>query len=479
MTIVKITNGPIVRVTERPVIVNLGKSGVQGPVGATGVVSATSPVTYSSDTKTVALTTNTAGGVPILDSSGLLLTSQLPALSISNTSVVGSQAAMLGLTAEAGDIAVRTDVSKSYILTASPASTIGNWQELLTPPDTVTSVNSQTGNVVLTATSVGAAATSHTHTLSQVTDAGTAASKNIASTGDATSTQVVAGNDTRLTDARTPSAHKTSHATGGTDALTATDIGAAATAHTHVATGDVTGTLGASSAALTIATGSVTSAKILDGTILNADVNASAAIDDTKLSLASTASGQLVNATGGYTTNKMKDLWSDSFAHARSSQCSTMPRILSNASLTMVSGTIYAVRCVYTGAQASHQFTGMRWFFASITSTVFSQLRGAVYDSTGALIANGYTADYSASASASTLATPALNATITLTPGAVYYLGVAAVFTGTAPTIRGTTVSASMAAATPLTSRSVTGYTTGIPGTVTNATANHPWIELT
>ena len=176
----------------------------------------------------------------------------------------------------------------------------------------------------------------------------------------------------------------------------------------------------------------------------------------------------------------MKDLWADSFAHSRSSECSTMPRILANASLSMVSGTIYTVRCVYTGNQPSHQFTGMRWFFSAITATVFTQLRGAVYDSTGALIANGYTADYSGSATASALSIPALTSTITLTPGAVYYLGVVAVFTGTAPTIRGTTVSTAMAGITGnLTSRSATGYTTGTPGSVVNAAANHPWVELT
>jgi hypothetical protein len=39
---------------------------------------------------------------------------------------------------------------------------------------------------------------------------------------------IVASGDTRLTDARTPTAHKTSHATGGGDALSASDIGAVA-----------------------------------------------------------------------------------------------------------------------------------------------------------------------------------------------------------------------------------------------------------
>jgi hypothetical protein len=47
----------------------------------------------------------------------------------------------------------------------------------------------------------------HTHTLSEVTDAGTAASKNAPASGNAASGEVVLGSDTRLTDARTPTAH--------------------------------------------------------------------------------------------------------------------------------------------------------------------------------------------------------------------------------------------------------------------------------
>jgi len=91
-------------------------------------------------------------GIASLDGSGLIPTNQLPALAITETSVVVSQAAMLALTAQVGDVAVRTDVNKSFILTASPATTLGNWQELLTPTDSVLSVDGLTGAVSLSGT---------------------------------------------------------------------------------------------------------------------------------------------------------------------------------------------------------------------------------------------------------------------------------------------------------------------------------------
>ena len=87
-------------------------------------------------------------GIASLDSSGKIPTSQLPPVAIAETYVVNSQAAMLALPSDIGEIAIRTDVSKSFILTASPASTLGNWQELLTS-DAVTSVDGQTGVVDL------------------------------------------------------------------------------------------------------------------------------------------------------------------------------------------------------------------------------------------------------------------------------------------------------------------------------------------
>ena len=88
-------------------------------------------------------------GIAPLDGSGKVPIDHLPALAISETFVVNSQSAMLALTAQAGDIAVRTDVNKSFILTATPASTLGNWQELLSPTDSVLSVDGLTGAVTL------------------------------------------------------------------------------------------------------------------------------------------------------------------------------------------------------------------------------------------------------------------------------------------------------------------------------------------
>jgi hypothetical protein len=91
-------------------------------------------------------------GIAELDGNGLVPTHHLPALAISHTSVVASQAAMLALTAQVGDVAVRTDVNKSFILTADPASTLANWQELLSPTDAVLSVDGNTGAISLSGT---------------------------------------------------------------------------------------------------------------------------------------------------------------------------------------------------------------------------------------------------------------------------------------------------------------------------------------
>ena len=104
------------------------------------------------DTKIASTEKGAVNGVATLGSDGKLTTAQIPDVTITDTFVVATQAAMLALSAQTGDVAVRTDVNKTFILTATPASTLGNWQELLTPTDSVISVDGLTGAVSLSST---------------------------------------------------------------------------------------------------------------------------------------------------------------------------------------------------------------------------------------------------------------------------------------------------------------------------------------
>lgn len=94
------------------------------------------------------------GNVPVLGAGGKLSEAVIPAIAITDTFVVDSQAAMLALGAQQGDVAVRTDVNKTFILKVAPATTLANWVELETPTDAVTSVNGLTGAVTLTTSEV-------------------------------------------------------------------------------------------------------------------------------------------------------------------------------------------------------------------------------------------------------------------------------------------------------------------------------------
>lgn len=90
-----------------------------------------------------------ANGLASLGSDSKIPSAQLPLLAITDVFVVASQVAQLALTAEEGDVAIRTDLNKSYIHNGGTAGSMADWSELLTPTDTVLSVNGQTGAVSL------------------------------------------------------------------------------------------------------------------------------------------------------------------------------------------------------------------------------------------------------------------------------------------------------------------------------------------
>lgn len=87
---------------------------------------------------------------------GTLPTSVLPPLAINDTFTAASQAAMLALVAQRGDVAIRTDIGRSFILSTDSPGTLADWKQLTAGGD-VTSVAGRTGAVVLTKTDVGLA----------------------------------------------------------------------------------------------------------------------------------------------------------------------------------------------------------------------------------------------------------------------------------------------------------------------------------
>lgn len=75
--------------------------------------------------------------------------SYLPSLAITTSHVVANEAAHLALDVQEGDIAIRTDLSKSFISLNSSNSSMSDWRELQTPVDSVLSVDGQSGVVDL------------------------------------------------------------------------------------------------------------------------------------------------------------------------------------------------------------------------------------------------------------------------------------------------------------------------------------------
>lgn len=97
-----------------------------------------------------------ANGVATLNALGKLSSGQVPAIAITETFVVADLTARDALVigaadgqVQTGDVAVVTDASPDVVGSASYIYTGSSWQRLLTPTDSVPSVNGQTGVVVL------------------------------------------------------------------------------------------------------------------------------------------------------------------------------------------------------------------------------------------------------------------------------------------------------------------------------------------
>lgn len=75
----------------------------------------------------------------------------LDAGAVVSTTIATSEATMLALNIQVGDICIRTDVKKTFILVGSNPTVLGNWQELFTI---------DTANVAITGGSISGVAIS-------------------------------------------------------------------------------------------------------------------------------------------------------------------------------------------------------------------------------------------------------------------------------------------------------------------------------
>lgn len=128
-------------------------------------------------------TGTSSGNIPVLDTNGKIPLNLLPGTSLTNSFVSADETSMLALSADMGDISIRTDVNKTFILAATPATTLANWLEVLTPTSAVTSVNGSTGPVTISVASLGAASSDHNHDSAYISVSAKGAASGVASLG--------------------------------------------------------------------------------------------------------------------------------------------------------------------------------------------------------------------------------------------------------------------------------------------------------
>jgi hypothetical protein len=140
---------------------------------------------------TDALSTSLVGapnGLPSLDADGKIASQYLNPISITDTFLVETEADMLALPAQQGDIAIRKDLAKTLILRSGAANVAENWEALPTPLDApVRTVNGMVGDVVVTDID-GNAVTANALTANALSEG-----REIALTGDVTGSVVFDG----------------------------------------------------------------------------------------------------------------------------------------------------------------------------------------------------------------------------------------------------------------------------------------------
>ncbi|GEP46419.1 hypothetical protein [Brevifollis gellanilyticus] len=118
------------------------------------------PASHTHTTSDVTgLTASLAGKADLVG--GVIPTAQIPAIAITSyLGSVASQAAMLALSGQTGDWCNRSDTSTAWVITGATPNQLSSWSQISYPASPVTSVNGQSGVIVLSAANVDAVPTS-------------------------------------------------------------------------------------------------------------------------------------------------------------------------------------------------------------------------------------------------------------------------------------------------------------------------------
>lgn len=80
----------------------------------------------------------------LLDGNSKINTALLPDLAVNDVFPVASEAAMLALTAQRGDMAIRSDINSTFVLSTDSPGTLADWLSINTPTDGIAQINGYT-----------------------------------------------------------------------------------------------------------------------------------------------------------------------------------------------------------------------------------------------------------------------------------------------------------------------------------------------
>lgn len=114
-----------------PTAGNLVSQNADGSITDAGIAVAHAAEHKHGGSDEVATATPAANAIPKADGTGKLASGWLPSIGVVSVDTVASEAAQLALTSEEGDLAIRTDLSKTYAHNGGSAGTMADWTELI------------------------------------------------------------------------------------------------------------------------------------------------------------------------------------------------------------------------------------------------------------------------------------------------------------------------------------------------------------